>query len=132
MKLYNSDICNESVKARTMEIIDLNYNSIISPLAIKDIRVIRNEYDRSIHICLRALFVQGEVKTSSREHWVNIPKTWWDMFKIRYFPKWAIKKWPPIYYQINTINNYNTYNVCPHLVTDPKATHVQFLDFGEY
>lgn len=24
----------------------------------------------------------------------RFPKTWWDAFKLRWFPKWALKRWP--------------------------------------
>ncbi len=27
---------------------------------------------------------------------VRYPKTWIDALKLRWFPKWALKKWPPI------------------------------------
>jgi hypothetical protein len=43
----------------------------------------------------------------------NVPATWWDAFKLRFFPLWAQVKWPPTMRSILTngghsvVNHYN-------------------------
>lgn len=41
--------------------------------------------------CRLSVEVYG--RESTRE--VSYPATWWDAFKLRFFPPWALKRWPP-------------------------------------
>jgi hypothetical protein len=34
------------------------------------------------------------------EEVVSYPATWWDGFKLRFFPRWAIRRWPARYARI--------------------------------
>ena len=58
----------------------------------------------------------------------KIPDTWWDAFKLRWFPDWAQRKYPPKFRHICVHEKINL-RVCPH--HDSRATsnadHVEFL-----
>jgi hypothetical protein len=36
-----------------------------------------------------------------RELLAEYPSTWWDAFKLRWFPKWALKRWPVVMNRID-------------------------------
>lgn len=59
------------------------------------------------------------VKHPSKE--VSVPVRWWDHFKHDCFPGWLKKRFPP---KMKTIQ---CYNICHHLVNEPKASHVYYL-----
>lgn len=42
---------------------------------------------------LTAIITSRHIETIHYEH----PWTWWDAFKLRWFPKWALKRWPARY-----------------------------------
>lgn len=54
------------------------------------------------------------------------PKTWWDAFKYRWFPKWARERWPIEYESIDVEQTIYS-AVCPHLQDDPQRTHLQWM-----
>jgi len=56
----------------------------------------------------------------------EFPKTWWDAFKIQYFPNWLLNRYPP---KIETIHiDQPVYAaVCPHLQSDDKSFHLSFM-----
>lgn len=65
----------------------------------------------------------GRVKAETQ--W---PADWWQAFKDRWFPAWALKLWPVEYEYF--IVDEPCYNVCPHMEAPPdydRAKHVQFL-----
>ncbi len=38
--------------------------------------------------------IYHHVYARKAEQVVEYPATWWDAFKLRWFPRWAIKRWP--------------------------------------
>jgi len=48
---------------------------------------------------------------SERHTW---PATWWDAFKLRWFPRWALKRWPAQMKGVETMHGV----VFPHLTRD--------------
>lgn len=57
------------------------------------------------------------------EQW---PETWWDAVKVRWFPRWALKRWPAQFREID-IDRPLFYAVCPHLQSDERNRHLQWM-----
>jgi hypothetical protein len=58
-----------------------------------------------------------------------VPKTWWQMFKGQYFPKWLLTKFPVQ----NTVihREFAQYKaVCPHLYTDNYDKHLHWMAYS--
>lgn len=60
----------------------------------------------------------------------RIPLTWWDHFKLRWFPAWAERRWPCEFRTIETwveetVEIAELYRVCPHLRAGHR--HLQFM-----
>ena len=64
-----------------------------------------------------------EKTISIHEHW---PKTWWDATKVRWFPKWALRRWPAQYNSID-IDQDIFKAVCPHVNCAPTKNHLEFM-----
>jgi len=43
------------------------------------------------------------------------PTTWWDMFKIRFFPRWLLYRFPPMYTLVTRHINFKKYAAYPQL-----------------
>lgn len=55
------------------------------------------------------------------------PSTWWDAFKHRWFPKWALRRWPVNFEELHIDINETQYKaVCPHL-SCPQSDHFEFF-----
>jgi len=54
------------------------------------------------------------------------PKDWWQAFKDRWFPAWALKRWP-VQWETIDIDQQIYQAVCPHIQDDPQSRHLQFL-----
>lgn len=44
-----------------------------------------------------AVSVMGVVATWRKERMLQVPANWWQHFKQRFFPRWALKRWPVLY-----------------------------------
>ena len=65
----------------------------------------------------------GDETISIHERW---PKTWWDAFKERWFPLWAVKRWPVDFNRIDI--EEKTYKaVCPHLESPDNVQCYEFI-----
>lgn len=63
----------------------------------------------------------GLVATWRKERLLRVPANWWQHFKQRWFPAWALKRWPVLY----TV--YDAAVVLPKVpVFDPKYHTVEF------
>lgn len=66
-----------------------------------------------------------------REAWAEtvataeVPRTWWDHFKQRFFKGWLLRRYPTQMWTLETTIHH--YHVCPHLPSDPRDTHLLFL-----
>lgn len=54
------------------------------------------------------------------------PKDWWQAFKERWFPSWALKRWPVEYEEID-IDEIVAYAVCPHVDIPKPGKHLEWL-----
>jgi hypothetical protein len=43
------------------------------------------------YVCRLHAHIWGTVENEEHYEW---PATWWDAVKLRFFPKWALKRWP--------------------------------------
>lgn len=78
-----------------------------------------------------AIFQEKEVKSDITyyEH----PKTWLDAFRIRFFPKLLIKKYPIQKIKIERSANFTILRTCPHLDSPNKNhDHVAFMITPQY
>lgn len=84
----------------------------------------RDEMRRSIIVNFTT-YIHGMTKerVTVHEKW---PRTWWDAFKERWFPQWAIARWPVEYRRID-IDQPIYLAVCPHLEDKPQRTHLEWM-----
>jgi len=86
---------------------------------------IEDEMGKELAIRLWSFFIaMPQSRIQIHEKW---PKTWIDAFKDRWFPKWALRKWPVQFGRID-VDQRIYGNICPH-VTFPDYTqkHIVFL-----
>ena len=55
--------------------------------------VLREWYSENLLLCVRAFILAENVG----EKYVSYPADWLQAFKERWFPKWALAKWPVVY-----------------------------------
>jgi hypothetical protein len=62
---------------------------------------------------------------------VHYPEDWWQALKERWFPEWALVRWPVRYREHvipTSIKNVRTTRVCPHVEFDPSThSHVHLF-----
>ena len=79
---------------------------------------------RSMIIELRGYVVGMPKETLSiHKKW---PSDWWQAFKERWFPTWAQRRWPVVYYYID-VDQTIFQTVCPHTVLDKREAHISYL-----
>lgn len=54
------------------------------------------------------------------------PADWWQAVKERWFPAWAIKRWP-VNYKVISVHKEMVTRMCPHIATPENRPHVAFL-----
>ena len=57
------------------------------------------------------------------------PRDWWQAFKLRWFPKWALSRWPATYDEID-IERRVYEKICPHVAVPEGGRHYEFLAHG--
>ena len=62
-------------------------------------------------------------KISIHKHW---PRDWWQAFKEKWFPGWAVNRWPVICDSVNVEQTIYC-AVCPHLDNPDRATHLSWM-----
>ncbi len=87
-----------------------------------DFNVVVSDVARGMAVELRA-YLWGETlgNISIHEEW---PRDWWQAFKDRWFPLWALTRWP-VRYQTIDVEEVRHGPLCPHL-NAPNDTHVLF------
>ena len=75
-----------------------------------------------------AAFLAGK-KVNTIHVDIEYPADWWQAFKERWFPQWMINRWPIKYKRVYI--NENQYAICPHLTTEQKTVHYEFLRTAE-
>lgn len=60
----------------------------------------------------------------------RIPETWWDAFRLRWFPQWLQRRFPPSMRVIDVATEIKVINICPHLNIMPpdNRIHLTFLN----
>lgn len=77
---------------------------------------------------VRMLQMDGEVDVHEYPGNFLVPATWWDHFKMRFFPKWKRKTMRLCYVSKTTVKKIH---VCPHLPIDDNYKHFRFLMYGD-
>lgn len=54
-----------------------------------------------------------------------VPADWWQAFKARWFPVWALERWPVSHRRIRTV--VRKIRMCPHVKSDRHKQHIEFL-----
>ncbi len=74
------------------------------------------DYGRKLSIAMYGKLVAGT------DTYGQYPSTWWDAFKLRWFPDRLIKKWPISY------ETYCRTKICPHIeVPETSGRHIEFI-----
>jgi hypothetical protein len=86
----------------------------MNALALSDVRVdavidrVADGLAVRVVAYLAANTIHREVQSRER-----IPTTWWDAFKLAWFPRWALRRWPAKERTIETEVHF--IHMCPHL-----------------
>ena len=91
------------------------------------ISIVADEMGRHIEANLEA-FMLGKIDPEVMAT-VEVPADWWQALKERWFPRWALRRWPARRRSIAT--RTSVIRVCPHLPIDGWPTdrvHHAFLD----
>lgn len=121
-------ICCEVKRLAIEHVVDI---SMFRPETPYQIETYTREASKKLVIRL-AGYLAGrknlQLTTSRTKRTINVPESWWDAFKMRWFPGWALALWPPRMRAIACkVINQETWMICPHLPVDPRLEHVQFL-----
>jgi hypothetical protein len=73
-----------------------------------------------IRLMFRAMLF-GNGKEKRRCEW---PATWWQHFKQRWFPRWALRRWP-VKMEVREWEVFQ--RVCPHLNVPESDRHVRWM-----
>lgn len=83
------------------------------------------EHERNLLVLQMRSHVHGMTREriTVNERW---PTDWWQAFKERWLPKWALDRWPVQYREIH-IDQPIYLAVCPHIQDQPQGTHLQWM-----
>ena len=98
----------------------------------KDLRL-NIYYEKAVQklaIQLRMFIAASEKHEERVQETVDYPSTWWDHTKVRWFPRWLLKRFPPAYTTFKTLVRVDNTYMCPHLAVDPNLTHARWLAVG--
>ena len=97
---------------------------------------VKIDWDKDIRVMF--LTLSGWVLRDSHEHdkqthWeaFEVPATWWDMLKLRHFPKWWLRRWPArMAVQSRKFEYEQQIRLCPHATFEwPDEHHADFMAF---
>ena len=74
--------------------------------------------------------VSGRIDDLVSTETVEYPDGVWQTFKALHMPVWFIERFPVRMVKKVIEKNRSIYFVCPHLVTDDRNLHVQFMATG--
>lgn len=100
-----------------------------SPDAVRiDVRI--DEFSDSLVATLSAYVAANTIhrEVQSKE---RVPVSWWDGFKLAWFPRWALRRWPARERTIET--EVHHIHMCPHLpfFKASEQAHVVWLQAPE-
>jgi hypothetical protein len=84
---------------------------------------LRSAWSDHLVLTLQAYIWCRDKKTESHEY----PKTWWDAFKLRWFPAWALKRWPAQMTRVEVTSGIG-YPTLPSLGPGVSYGHIQIYD----
>jgi hypothetical protein len=126
MNHYNMMSSMRSVRWDTeLAVIRKRLPTLMGHVANIDIRAVTDDVSNEMALEMSAYLAAREQTTLKSYRY--IPKTWWDHLKERWFPRWALHRWPVQRERLELLRCY--YRTCHHLPFDPQdpATHVAWL-----
>lgn len=134
------DYTKSSIKQHIIERVKIEFGKFLplyTPLDIDVYERINNDVDGfachvKMHLFGKQLDDQNEYKKDTVDF--EIPKTWWDHFKLECFPKWLLKYFPVHYHKLHT-EVHNTWikkvtNICPHVSSKDERKHLNWVFSG--
>lgn len=73
---------------------------------------------------LEAKLAAGPKQTQVMKQ-LRYPAEWWSALKVRFFPAWALARWPAKWTTVDVV--LETLRVCPHIGSHRGIEHVLFL-----
>ena len=81
-------------------------------------------------IFLKSWMLDGHKVVRKEDRMVRFPSSPWQFFKQRYFPEWALERWPvQETAETFTVAEHHHY-ICPHMVVDERDKHIMFMYEG--
>ena len=77
-------------------------------------------FSRDVTLTFRA-FLYGNGRETWKCEW---PADWWQHFKKRWFPRWALRRWPV---RMEKREGVVFQRVCPHMAIHQNTPHLAFL-----
>ena len=114
-------------KERTFDVEELRYGAKL-PLRFNDLRATLRALGDVVSVEMYKRLVVGPKVLSTIE--VKSPANWWEHFKLRWFPSWALKRWP-VEVLVQEIPQ-SIQHVCPHINVPGNMSHIRFLCHDPY
>lgn len=100
---------------------------------------VRTDYqlDHFGHVFVETLMAGNERTETKKEKPVEVrwPASWWDAVKVRFAPRWWLRKWPPHFASqsiVPSTTHTHVTRVCPHLAADRRdGWCLKFLMFDD-
>lgn len=127
----------DSPEFRTVicELITMHLKKSISNAALRSMRIEvfqdwASSFGREFGLYISGEFPKKQYERIEETHSIEVPLTWWDHFKCRWFPQRWLKRWPAQMQKITTCVQHQEIRVCPHLeypVPQHNYMHLKFL-----
>lgn len=119
-----------------IKVFDILHVAVSQNVALRDLAFLRNhaevstfvdDVSRRLVMRLASKVLAKEVK--QEEGSTTVPADWWSHFKQRWFPKWALRRWPSKTVKIVTMR---VYRCCPHddVMAMSNQSHFEWLEYG--
>lgn len=92
-----------------------------------EVRTMMDQTVGHLLISLQKKLASNEVVESVRI--VEYPSDWWQHLKLRWFPQWAVRRWPVVMKR-EEIETRVT-RMCPHLDIGKRDDHLGFISFRD-
>lgn len=79
---------------------------------------------------IKAWMTSGKIPSENQMKDVRWPDGAWQMFKESHLPEWLKKRFPTRWHIETIVTQVSHHFVCPHLVTDSRSSHIQFMATG--
>lgn len=84
----------------------------------------RDERLRALVLTLTSCVAQNKKEPIDiSEQW---PCDWWQAFKERWFPRWALRRWPVRYKSVE-LHTHKYQRCCPHIRIKAQGRHLEFI-----